>query len=365
MRRIVVKVGTSILALESGELTTQYISKLAGDLAYLCQSGLEVILVSSGAIGAGMKRLGLNQRPKSIPLKQAAAAVGQSRLMQVYEHLFGRTKQKVAQILLTHRDLADRRSYINTYNTLLTLLEYRIIPIINENDSVAVEEIKFGDNDTLAALVANLIEADALFILTDTDGLYSSDPRLGKGKLIRQVEEITPELFNLAGGTREATSTGGMITKLQAAKIAVRAGITVIIANGKKEKIIEEIMGGTEVGTVFLPHGNPLAARKRWIVFHLHPKGKIVVDAGAAEALLKRGKSLLPSGILKVEHNFGIGEAVVVTDHSGKDLAKGLTNYSSYELGKIKGKQTSQIEEILGYKYYDEVIHRDNLALLV
>ncbi|MDI6792947.1 MAG: glutamate 5-kinase [bacterium] len=364
MRRIVVKVGTSILTSDSGELTTQYISKLVESLSNLRRSGLEIILVSSGAVGAGMKRLGLTYRPKSIPLKQAAAAVGQSRLMQVYEHLFGRTKQKVAQILLTHHDLADRRSYINTYNTLLTLLEYRIIPIINENDPVAVEEIKFGDNDTLAALVANLIEADALLLLTNTDGFYSSDPKTGQGELIHQVDEITDELLDLAGGTRAATSTGGMITKLQAARIAVKAGIRVIIANGKKENIIEEIMNGIEVGTVFLPLDNPVAARKRWIEFHLHPKGEIVVDAGAVEALLHRGKSLLPSGILEVKGSFGTGEAVVVADKSGKELAKGLTNYSSYELEKIKGKQTSRIDEILGYKYYDEVIHRDNLALL-
>jgi glutamate 5-kinase len=364
-KRIVVKVGTSVLTSKEGKLETSYISRLVHELASLQQSGREVILVTSGAISAGMGKLQLIPKPKTIPLKQAAAAVGQSILMQTYEHLFSQHHQPIAQILLTHQDLSNRQSYINIYNTILTLLHYRVIPIINENDTVAVEEIKFGDNDTLSALVAHSIEADLLIILTDTDGLYDTNPKHHKPKkLISVVEKVTPEILGLADGEGTPLSTGGMYTKLKAAEIVTKCGVVMIIANGREERILERIVNGESVGTLFLPLQGRMAGRKRWIAFNLNSCGEIVVDEGARKAILFDGRSLLPSGVVGVEGEFEVGDAVTILDEQGKELAKGLTNYSALELCKIKGKHTREIERVLGYKYFDEVIHRDNLVLL-
>jgi len=365
-KRIVIKIGTSLLASPAGELTLINLNNIVKELAYYSShQEKEIIIVSSGAIGAGMSRLGLKKRPRAIPAKQACAAVGQSYLIQMYEQLFGRYRQTVAQILLTHQELSNRNSYINIYNTLLSLLKYKAIPIINENDSVATEEIKFGDNDVLSALVAHLIEADLLIILTNVDGLYRGDYKdHAKRELISEVSEITEEIYESAGGACYEMTTGGMFAKIKAAKITTDSGIPTIIANGKEPKTIDYILRGKEVGTIFLPKEDKLSARKRWIVFNLVSKGKIIVDEGAKKAILENGKSLLPSGIIEVEGKFDLGEAVVLADRQGQELAKGLVNYSVNELLKIKGRQSGEIEEVLGYKSSDEIIHRDNLALI-
>lgn len=359
MKRIVVKIGTSILTDEEGRLSTEYLDRIVDDIARLYQEeNKEFIIVTSGAIGAGMQRLGLKERPQTVILKQATAAVGQNILMEVYERLFKKYHQTIAQLLLTHQDLACRKSYINVCNTILKLLEYKVIPIINENDTVAVEEIKFGDNDTLAALVSQLVEADVLLILTNIDGLYSES-----GKLIPIVDEITNEITKIATGTTSKFSIGGMQTKVESAKIATQSGTTVVILNGKKEGIIKDILSGKNCGTTFLPKKNKLSSRKRWIMYNLRNSGEIIIDDGAKQAILNHGKSLLPAGILNIKGKFDEGDAVIVKDTQGKELAKGLVNYSQTDLLKIKGKQTTQIEEILGYEYGEEVIHRDNLVI--
>jgi len=357
-KRIVVKIGTSILTTDMGDLSTVYLSRIVEDIAKLQQIGKEFIIVTSGAIGAGMERLGLKERPQTIILKQTAAAVGQNILMEVYERLFKEYQQTIAQLLLTHQNLSCRESYINICNTILKLLEYKIIPIINENDTVAVEEIKFGDNDTLSALISQLVEADLLLILTNIDGLYSSS-----GELIPIIKDITPEITKIAVGTTSKFSTGGMQTKVKAAKIATQSGTTVVILNGKKQGIIKDILNGKECGTVFVAKKTKLSSRKRWIMYNLKNSGEIIIDEGAKEALLNKGKSLLPAGIVDIKGKFEQGDAVIVKDTQGRELAKGLVDYSKKDLLKIKGKQTNQIEKILGYEYGEEVIHRDNLVL--
>lgn len=365
-KRIVIKIGTSLLASPAGELTLINLSNIVRETAYYSShEKKEIIIVSSGAIGAGMSQLGLKERPKTIPAKQACAAVGQSHLVQMYEQLFRRYRQTIAQILLTHQDLSNRNSYINIYNTLLTLLRYGVIPIINENDSVATDEIKFGDNDVLSALVAHLIEADLLIILTNVDGLYRGDHNDHlKRELISEVSEISEEIYESAKGACYEVTTGGMAAKVKAAKITVSSGIPTIIANGKEAKTIDYILRGKKIGTIFLPKEDKLSARKRWILFNLVSRGELVIDEGAKKAILERGKSLLPSGIIEVKGKFELGEAVALIDEQGGELAKGLVNYSQGELSKIKGKQSGEIEEVLGYKSSDEVIHRDNLALI-
>jgi len=357
-KRVVVKIGTSLLTTEEGNLTTKYLAKIVEELARLKASGKEIIIVTSGAIGAGMQRLKLKERPHTIVMKQTTAAIGQNILMYVYERLFKKYQQIIAQVLLTHQDLSSRKSYINISNTLLKLLEYKIIPIINENDTVAVEEIKFGDNDTLAALISQLVSADILLILTNIEGLYSES-----GKLIPLVEEINQEIIKIATGTTSKFSTGGMRTKIEAAKIATQSGTTVVILNGKKEGIIEGIFKGKDVGTIFVAKKDKLSSRKRWIMHNLKDYGEIIIDEGAKEAILHKGRSLLPSGILDVKGKFAEGDAVIIKDIQGEKLAKGLVNYSKKDLLKIKGKQTNQIEKILGYEYEEEVIHRDNLVI--
>lgn len=362
--RIIVKVGTSLLTTPDNNFSPVCIAGIVKELCSLCQSGKEVILVTSGAIGAGMCRLGLKHRPTTIPLKQACAAIGQGYLMNIYEQLFGEHHQTIAQVLLTHHELANRRSYLNTYNTLLTLLQYNTIPIINENDTIAVDEIKFGDNDTLSSLVAQLIEADLLILLTDIDGLYSKAPDgKGLGELIPLVEDITPEIVNMAKGTKNKFSTGGMTTKITAAQVATAAGVTVMILNGRTNGIIRDALSGKGCGTTFVAKADKISSRKRWIMYGLKTSGEIIIDDGAKDAILNQGKSLLPSGIVEVKGRFEEGDAVLISCIQGNSFAKGLINYSKGAIMKIKGKQSSQIEEILGYKYNDEIIHRDNLVM--
>jgi glutamate 5-kinase len=365
MKRIVVKIGSNILADGKEGLNTKRISSIARDVSELQDRGYEVVIVSSGAIAAGMRKLALKEKPRDIKLKQAAAAVGQSSLMWEYERSFGDYGRKIAQILLTREDLSDRKRYINAKNTILVLLSYRIVPVINENDTVATDEIKFGDNDHLASLVASLVEAERLVILSDVEGLYTEDPgRSPRAKLIEYVDEITPELEEKAGGSGSALGTGGMYSKILAAKRAVSNGIIVNIISGRKDGLLTSLIEGKHIGTVFEPKREKLSSRKGWIAYGSRSKGSLIIDEGAVNAIVEDGKSLLPSGILSVEGNFDIGDSVYCLDTKGNRIAKGITNYSASEMKKIRGRKTSDIEKILGYKYSDEAIHRDNLVLL-
>ena len=365
MRRLVIKIGSNILTSENNGLDLERIASLADDISRVKDAGHEVVIVSSGAVAAGMKKLDLKEKPRDIILKQASAAVGQSTLMWAYEKCFSTHGKKVAQILLTRDDFSDRKRYINSRNTLITLLSYGVIPIINENDTVATDEIRFGDNDHLASLVAALIDAERFIILSDVEGLFSDDPRKNqKAALIEVVDQITPELEKKAGGTGSAVGTGGMFSKLLAAKRAMHHGVTVNIINGRTKGIISSLLSGTLHGTEFRPQVTRLSSKKGWIAYACRTKGSITIDDGAARALLQGGKSLLPSGITSLSGNFEAGDAVYCLDSRGARVAKGLTNYSSSEIEKIKGKKTSEIEHILGYQYSDEVIHRDNLVLL-
>src|SRR4030042_96142 len=363
VRRVVIKVGSSLLVSLGAGLNKAVISRLDGELSELKQQGIEIVMVSSGAIAAGMERLGLTKRPRTISELQAAAAIGQSNLMHTYEEAFAPSGLKVAQVLITRDDLKDRKRYINARNTLRTLLDLGIIPIINENDSVVVEEIKFGDNDLLAALVTSLIDADLLLILTDTPGLYDGDPRQG-GRLISLVEKVTKKVEAMAQGTQTEIGTGGMASKVGAAKLAARCDVPTVVTGCKDHHVLERIFAGELVGTLFLSGGERLKGRKQWIGLTLRPKGGLILDRGAQEAIMKGGKSLLPSGVVKVEGAFGRGDLVSCLDPRKKEFARGLVNYNSRELQKIMRQQSSQIEEVLGYKYTDEVIHRDNLVIL-
>ncbi len=365
MKRIVIKIGSNILAHDVEGLDIKRIASISREISDVQDKGYDVVVVSSGAIAAGMRKLGLTTKPKDIKHKQAAAAVGQSSLMWAYERSFAKCGKKVAQVLLTRDDFADRKRYINSKNTLLTLLSYRILPIINENDTVSTEEIKFGDNDHLASLVASLVEAERLIILSDVDGLYDTDPKAdARAALIDCVDAITPEIEERAGGSGSVVGTGGMYSKVLAAKRAVTHGITVNIISGKKEGTLTDLMEGKRVGTLFRPKEEKLSSKKGWIAYGSRAKGSIVLDDGAVKALVESGKSLLPSGIVSIEGEFDIGDAVYCVDIRGNRVAKGLTNYSSSEIRKIRGTKTSRIEEILGYKYSDEAIHRDNLVIL-
>ncbi len=369
VKRAVVKVGTNVISSPKGRLDPNAIEGIADGVSELRSSKIEVIIVSSGAIGAGMSLLKLKRRPSTIPGEQATAAIGQSHLMRFYEEAFGRRGHLIAQVLLTQADLRDRRRYLNSRNTLLQLLSYGAIPIVNENDTVAVDELhfgeRFGDNDTLSALVTNLIQADLLIILSDVDGLYAKDPRRGGSpRLIPEVRKITPEILEQAEGAGTPFSKGGMQTKLKAAKIVTSSGEMVVVANGGTPGVLRSLLEGEDLGTLFLPQGERRASRKRWIAHTLQPRGSIKVDDGAREALLSQGRSLLPSGVLGSEGDFELGDSVRVVDTKGREFARGITNYSSKELERIKGAKSSQIESVLGYKYHDEVIHRDNLVLL-
>jgi len=363
VRRILVKVGSAVLTGEDG-LDLQVIEQLAADIAVLCEQGFQIVLVSSGAIASGKHRMGIEGKLKSIPQKQAAAAVGQGRLMRVYSNAFGKHDLFVGQVLLTMSDITDRKRFLNIRNTLFTLLEWGVITIINENDTVAVDEIKFGDNDHLAAMVANIVEAHLVINLTSTEGLYDRNPADSKkAKLIPLVTEITPEIE--AAATEEATPVGmgGMKSKVQAAKKVTASGIPYIIARGRRAGVLQEILDGKETGTLFLPPVEHLSSRKYWIAFTLRSRGRLLIDDGAKEALIRDGKSLLPSGVTQVEGDFVLGDPVTCVDAEGNAIAKGLVNYGADEIRKIMGLKTAKIEQVLGYKDYDEVIHRDNLAI--
>ncbi|MBI3756089.1 MAG: glutamate 5-kinase [Deltaproteobacteria bacterium] len=365
-KKIVIKIGSAVLAGGYDEgLDEAVFSSLAKSISEIKKSGKEVILVTSGAIAIGMKKMGLKQRPASIPEKQAVAALGQGSLMALYEKAFSPLGEKVAQVLLTHDDLGNRQRFLNARNALSTLLGYGIIPIINENDTVAVEEIKFGDNDHLAALVTNLVEADILIILTDIDGLFDKDPKKSKSaKLISTVKDVDHIVQGWAGESGGIFGTGGMASKVEAAKKAAHFGVSTVIANGTDSDILRKVFDCVDIGTLFLPMEDRLTSKKHWIAFSARPTGRIFVDDGAKDAILKKGKSLLPSGITKIDGIFEAGEVIHCIDRHGKEFARGAVNYSSTEIEKIKGIKTTEIEKILGYKYYDEVVHRDNLVVV-
>jgi glutamate 5-kinase len=362
---IVIKIGTNLLADKTQGINAERIGAIAKSVAALRANGSNVAIVTSGAIGAGVAALRLAERPKTIPDKQATAAIGQPLLMEAYETAFRRQHQPIAQLLLTKDDFTTRKRFVNAKNTFAALFDKNAVPVINENDTVAVDEIKLGDNDNLSAMVATLIEADVLIILTDIDGLYSDDPSCNPdAKLIPVVEKITPSVERYARKSNSELSTGGMATKLQAAKRCVRAGIAVIIANGKDPNVLNNIFSGNIHGTVFLPAEKKLSERKEWIGFISRTAGSIVVDDGAKNALLKQHKSLLPSGIVEVRGEFKAKDILSIADAKGTVIGKGMTRYSSAELGKIKGKKSGEIENILHRKAPAEVIHRDNLVTL-
>ena len=365
VRRVVIKIGSSILTDSATTINFSAFAGIVDQIAWIKKNGIEPVIVSSGAIAIGMQKIGLKQRPKSIPLKQAAASVGQSGLMENYERFFKEKNLKIGQVLLTNLILKERPLFLNARNTLFALLELGIIPIINENDSVVVDEIKLGDNDNLASITTNLVEADLLIILTDRDGLFEADPQTYKdARLIHLVKKIDKKLEASASTRKSAIGVGGMETKLAAAKNATTYGIPVIIANGRVHGILETIFQGKEVGTLFLPQPSKLKSRKHWIAFTLKPRGKIFIDQGAEEAILKKGKSLLAIGITKTEGDFQFGDSISILNQHQQEIARGLVNYSSLEIKRIKGAPTREIERILGYKYYDEVINRDDLAIL-
>ncbi len=362
--RIVIKIGTNLLADRAKGINRDRIETIAKSVSFLQSRGKQVAIVTSGAIGAGMLLLGMKERPRAIPEKQAAAAIGQPILMEAYESAFRKHDCTIAQILLTKDDFVNRARYNNTKNTFSALFEKRVVPVVNENDTVAVEEIKLGDNDNLSALVANLIQADILIILSDVDGLFSDDPSKNpNAELIPLVEKLSPDIEKLAKKHRSELSTGGMITKIQAAKQCISAGIAVMIANGTTPGILDEIFSGNISGTLFLPVKNRLNVRKKWIGFVSDSKGTVVVDDGAKSALLKRQTSLLPSGVLEVRGEFKTDDTISVVDTGGIEIARGVAGFTSSDLNTIKGKKTSEIQKILNRKSGDEVIHRNNLVL--
>lgn len=364
-RRLVVKVGSSLVTNDGQGLDHAALARWAHQIAELRHQGREIVLVSSGAIAEGMQRLGWKRRPRAVHELQAAAAVGQMGLIQVYESLFRKHGLLTSQILLTHEDLADRKRYLNARSTLRTLLQLAVIPIINENDTVAIDEIRFGDNDTLASLVTNLIEADALVILTDQAGLFDRDPRKDPGaQLVNEGRAGDPQLEVMAGGAGSAIGLGGMLTKVIAAKRAARSGAHTIIASGRLENVLLRLAAGEHVGTHLVADRPTLAARKQWLADHLQVRGQLYLDAGAVKALREHGKSLLPIGVHEIEGEFDRGEVVGCFDESRKEIARGLINYNSGETRRILRTPSSEIETKLGYVGEPELIHRDNLVLL-
>jgi len=367
-KRIVAKFGTGLLTGGSDRLNEKVMSGLAGQLAQLHAQGREVVIVSSGAIASGRQKLGLTEQIKDVPFKQVLASVGQHRLVSLYERLFDRYDITVAQALLARADLLDRAGYLNARNTLLALLELKIVCVVNENDVVAVDELHetiFGDNDNLSAMVANLIDADLLMILTDTAGLYTADPHLHTGaQLIPQVEKIDLKIERLAASTTSRLGTGGMVTKVAAAKLATSFGVTVVIADGREPDVILRLARGEPIGTRFLPASSKRESRKRWMLSGLSTKGKLVVDSGAAKALKKQNRSLLAAGIKGFEGEFQRGAIVNIYDPEGARLGCGITNYSSADIKIIKGAHSGKIVTLLGYDYGSEVVHRNNLVVL-
>jgi glutamate 5-kinase len=365
---IVIKIGTSSLTnTETGQLALSTIASLVEVLTGLRAKGYRVVLVSSGAVGVGCRLLGIHERPKKIALKQAIAAVGQGRLIRVYDDLFTSLGQPIAQILLTRPELMERNCYVNAYNTFQALFELGVIPIVNENDTVAIDELKFGDNDTLSALVASLIEADWLFILTDVDRLYSADPRIDPNA--RAIAMVSPvELAELsidAGSSGSSWGTGGMATKLAAARIATSAGVRMAITQGRQPGNILKILDGEAIGTRFEPQQRNENARKRWIAYGLLPMGNLSLDRGAVRAICEGGKSLLAAGITKVEGEFSASESVRLCDADGREIARGIVNYSSAEIDRVKGQHSDRLVDLLGYTGADTIVHRDNLVVLV
>lgn len=364
-QRWVVKVGSSLVTDGGKGIDPQAIANWAGQIAALRAQGREVLLVSSGAIAEGMKRLGWVSRPHEIHELQAAAAVGQMGLAQAYESGFAKWKLKTAQVLLTHEDIADRRRYLNARSTLQTLLRLGVVPIINENDTVVTDEIKLGDNDTLAALVTNLVEADVLVILTDQPGLYTEDPRKNpNAQLIAHGQASDPAFVAMAGGAGSFVGTGGMATKVRAAQRAARSGAATVIASGKEDKVLERLAAGESLGTCLAADMAPVAAKKQWLADQLQLRGKLVLDEGAVKVLLDQGKSLLPIGVMSVEGEFERGDVVACLSPSGQEIARGLVNYGASDAKRIARRASSEIESILGFVEEPELIHRDNLILL-
>jgi glutamate 5-kinase len=362
---VVVKVGTRVLSCKDGRLDTEQVARLAEELAGLLDSGRKVVLVSSGAVGAGMGRLGIDKRPTDLAHLQAVAAVGQSHLVQAYDEAFAKHGRHAAQVLLTADDLQNRSAYLNVRNTLMTLLEYGAVPVINENDTVSVDELAttFGDNDRLAAMVTNSLRAPLLVILSDVEGLYDGDPSDEKSKIIPTVEHIDDKIRSLVNDTTSGPGKGGMASKLEAARVATAAGENVIICSGRRLGVLADLMAGKKVGTLFIAQGPAVGARKRWIGFAARSAGHLVLDDGACRAVVEQGRSLLAIGIAEVRGQFNKGDVVVIQNASGSELARGLTNYSSPDLTKICGLKTDQIIDALGHRPYDEVVHRDNLAV--
>jgi glutamate 5-kinase len=363
-QRIVVKVGTSVLTDGTNHLSRQHMLGIVQQAARLHQAGHEIILVSSGAVAAGRERLNFADSGRSVPTKQMLAAVGQSRLMQIYGELFDIFQIVVAQVLLTRDDLGNRTRFLNARDTLLTIIDQRIVPVINENDTTATHEIRIGDNDNLSALVATLIEADLLILLTDQPGLFTADPRQDKdARLIERIEHIDEATWALAGGAGTGLGTGGMVTKIQAAQLASRSGVPTRIASGTEPDVLARILHDESVGTHFAAAHTPLESRKRWLLVE-KPRGAVTVDAGAARKLLTGGASLLPVGITAVTDEFSRGETLSIVASDGKIIARGLTSYDSDAIKKLCGVKSTQIAEILGYSYGDAVIHRNNMVLL-
>ncbi|MCF6187966.1 MAG: glutamate 5-kinase [Desulfobulbaceae bacterium] len=364
-KRVVIKVGSAVLTDHQG-LNQPVIESLARQISFLCSTGREVILVSSGSVAAGRQRLGVSrERRGGLKVKQALAAIGQGLLMQAYEQAFAEHQQQVAQVLLTHSDLSHRDRYLNVRNTINTLFEFGVVPIINENDTVSVEELRFGDNDTLGALITNMIGADMFIILTDVDSLCTANPADDtSARPVYTVATIDKQVEKMAGSTSSLLGTGGMQSKIRAAKMVASCGGSSFIGPGRNTNILQELFSGNLVGTFFLPMSEKMGGRKHWIAHVLRPKGFLVVDDGACKALVERGKSLLPSGIIEVRGRFGVGAPVHCLREDGEAVAAGLSNYRSRDIEKIKGCKSSRIQEILGYKDSDEVIHRDNLVLL-
>ena len=362
---IVVKVGSSLVTNNGNGLDQTAIAEWATQITALVQQGRQIVLVSSGAVAEGMQRLGWKKRPTAVNELQAAAAVGQMGLVQMYESCFKKHHLHTAQVLLTHDDLADRKRYLNARSTLRTLLDLKVIPIINENDTVVTDEIRFGDNDTLGSLVANLIEADALVILTDQQGLYSADPRKDKNaKFIQHATAGDVALEQMAGGAGSSVGTGGMLTKILAAKRASRSGANTVIASGREKSVLVRLAAGEVIGTHLQTTEMKTTARKQWLADHLQLRGKLTLDAGAVKVIKQDGKSLLPIGVVAVDGSFERGEVVACCDEHGVELARGLVNYSAMEASRIMRKPSKDIEKILGYVEEAELIHRDNLVLL-
>jgi len=364
-RRVVVKVGSTLVTNEGRGLDRAAIAQWAVQIAALRASGKQVLLVSSGAIAEGMQRLGWTRRPREVHELQAAAAVGQMGLAQAYESCFAAQEMRTAQILLTHADLADRARYLNARSTLFTLLGLGVVPIINENDTVVTDEIKFGDNDTLGALTANLVEAEVLVILTDQAGLYSADPRREtEATLLAEVRAGDPQLEAIAGGAGSEIGRGGMITKVLAAKRAARSGAHTVIASGREQNVLVRLAAGERLGTQFLASTEVLTARKQWLADHLQVRGAVRLDAGAVRALAAEGKSLLPIGVVEVIGSFDRGDVIACIDGGGREVARGLTNYSSEQAARIARRPSTEIESVLGFVEERELIHRDNLVVL-